>query len=711
MRQFWLALLALSSALAQTSDRPVTFRATTRLVVINVTVTDRNGRPVEDLTKDDFEITEDGKPQKIAVFEFQRLEPPERSEGLVPRLEAPIAAPDSSAESEPGRVRYRDRRLLVLYFDLASMSPQDQIRAREAAERFVREKMSPVDLVSIMVFSGQLQVLQEFTDDRDRLLEVLRALRIGEGSEQAMVGSEATQSSAEESEEEATAAEAFIPDETEFSIFNTDRRLSGLAAAARLLRALPEKKALIYFSSGVTRTGSENESQLRATVNEAVRANVAFYPVDVRGLMAEAPLGGADVSGGRGTGLFSGQLARQRRDRFVAQQETLYALAADTGGKALLDSNDLTMGIVQAQQDISSYYILGYYPDNQAEDGRYRRIRVRVKRSGQYALDYRRGYFAPKSFDRFTEADREQQLEAALLLEDPITDLPIALEVHYFRRARDRYLVPVSLKIPGSELRLARASGAETTRLDFIGQVRDSRGNLVGAVRDHIAVRLRDTLARELPQRHLQYDTVFTLPPGQYRLKFVARENVTGKLGTFETRFRIPDLDDEERYLRISSVVWANQRQPLKDAVGVAERSKRLLSRHPLVMGEQKLVPSITKVFRRDQTLYVYCEVYRPVPSLPADPVPVAANLAFYQEDRKVWESEPVEVRPGEQAGAVLRLQLEAPLSVLPPGRYVCQLNVIDKGQKKFAFSRTPLVVLPERAIRSAASQPTRPGD
>src|SRR5207253_7996027 len=127
------------------------------------------------------------------------------------------------------------------------------------------------------------------------------------------------------------------------------------------LAIYPEKKALVYFSSGISRTGVDNESQVRATVNAAIRANVAFYPVDTRGLVATPPGGDASTASRSGTGIFSGKTQQGQRDKFNTSQETLTTLAGDTGGKALLDSNDLTMGIRQAQKDINTYYILGYY--------------------------------------------------------------------------------------------------------------------------------------------------------------------------------------------------------------------------------------------------------------------------------------------------------------------------------------------------------------
>lgn len=453
----------------------------------------------------------------------------------------------------------------------------------------------------------------------------------------------------------------------------------------------PEKKALIYFSSGVSKTGVDNQSQLQSTVNAAVRANVAFYPIDARGLMATPPGGDASTASPKGTGIFTGKSQRGIRDKINDQQETLYTLAADTGGKAMLDNNDLSVGIAQAQKDINSYYILGYYSTNTAEDGKYRRIRVRVNSQPLAKLDYRPGYYASKLFKNFSASDKEQQLQEALTLGDPVTDLPMALEVDYFRLARDKYFVPISVKIPGSSLSV---SSKDKTDFDFIGQIRDKGGKLIGGVRDGIQVKLTESDASKLGRKQLEYDTGVTLPPGDYILRFLARENQSGKMGTFETAFTVPDLSKDSTTVRVSSVVWSNQREPVGSSVGSAGTSSKLLAMHPLVQDGQKLVPSITRVFRKDQRLYVYFEVYDPAAG--QQPPSVAAELTLFRAKSKVFESEPVRLtQVSTNRSNTMAFRFQLPLSNLQPGQYTCQVNVIDEQARKFAFARSPLVVVP----------------
>lgn len=690
MKLHRIAFLYALAAVAQQPEPAFKFEVTTQLVVVNVQVRDSDGRPVENLGRDAFTVLEDGKPQKLSIFEFQRLE----SAGEMPAA-APAAAPKPGARpeitpSKPGEVRYKDRRLMVLFFDFSSMESAEQLRAQKSALAFIDQKMTPADLVAIMSFSTRLRVVQDFTDDRTRLTEAIKRFRIGETGDLA-----STAATGEDSNGEDTGA-AFTADESEFNVFNTDRKLSALEMATKMLSSLPEKKALVYFSSGVGKTGVENQSQLRATVNAAMRANVSFYPVDARGLVAEAPLGDASTAGSRGSSMYSGAAQQQRREQFSDQQETLVTLAADTGGKALLDNNDLTLGIVQAQKDIASYYILGYYSTNPATDGRYRRIAVRIQSQPRAKLDYRSGYFASKSFRDFSGGDKERQLEEALLLGDPITDLPVALEVDYFRRAADRYIVPLAVKVPGSAIQLARSRDVEKTRLDFIAQVRNSKGAVVAGLRDHIEVKLKGTAAAEWNNRQLQYDSAFTLPPGAYSLKFLVRENETGRMGTFETRFEVPDLALEKSYLRLSSVIWSNQWEPLSAAVGQAGQDRRSLTNHPLVKEGQKLIPSITKVFRKDQKLYVFFETYDTgrIPDTKA--ASLSVSLSIFRQGNKVFESEARRIDANIEArSGALPVDLEVPLEQIGSGEYVCQLNVMDEHGRKFAFRRSPLIVLP----------------
>ncbi|MCX6598218.1 MAG: VWA domain-containing protein [Acidobacteria bacterium] len=686
----------------------VVFKSDVKVVIINVTVTARDGQPLDKLSKDDFVLLEDGKPQQIRSLDFQRLgtDPlPAIGPTFALRQKPAAPRPVTAAQRDELKEQYQDRRLMVMMFDLSSMQPAEQFRAVEAAQKFISTQLSASDVVSVMTFSTSLKTVLDFTADRELLLATIKSIRVGEASEQA--GLAETGADAEDQ------SGAFVADDTEFNIFNTDRKLAALEDAARKLSPYPQKKALVYFSSGVEKTGVDNQSQLRSTVAAAVRANVSFYPIDARGLSAAAPGGDASQAGASGTSLASGRGQRQRSDSFNNQQETLYSLAADTGGKALLDGNDLTVGLREVQKSIDSYYILSYVSLNTADDGRYRKVQVKLapwQAALRAKLDYRQGYFAASTFKTMTGSDKETQLQQALTSETSSTELPLAVEIDYFRLSKTKYFVPVTVRISGAALAFRNKGSKAATELDFIAQFKDSKGRVSSVVRDTIPLKLDQATAGEVARKQIQYDTGFTLTPGKYVLRFIARENGEGKTGTFETSVVIPELA-AEKSLRLSSVVLSNQRQPVKEQLAGATNKKKLVQENPLISADgQKLVPNVTRAFRSGQTLFAYLELYDPTAPEnapgPAGMVGVSASLSLLQDNRKMAESAPARAfRVGTRGENTVPLRLQLPLKDLKPGTYVCQVNVIDELGKKFAFPRTSLMIVADPAP-AIASQP-----
>jgi VWFA-related protein len=689
MRSIALALALAAAASAQvgqntTSKETPAFTSTTQLVVEAVTVKDKDGNPVTGLTAKDFTITEDGVPQEIRLFEFQKLDagavaepwPESQRVAPFPRLARTQIAPEPA-----GDVRYRDRRLLALYFDLSAMPMPDQVRAFNSAKKFLRTQMTADDMVAIMAYTGgSVQVLQDFTADRRQLLAVVETLIVGED--------ENAPSDASDSSRGDTGA-AFGQNDAEFNIFFTDRQLAALQTAASMLGRLNEKKSLVYFASGLRLNGTNNQAQLHATINAAVRAGVSFWPVDARGLIAQAPLGDATRGSPGGLAMYTGAAQNAVTGNLQRSQDTLWTLAADTGGKALLDSNDLAHGIVQAQQATSSYYILGYYTTNQSQDGKFRKIKITLNNNLSAALDYRQGYYGGKTFATSTSADKERQLEDALMLGDPITDLTIAMEIDYFQLNRAEYFVTLAVKIPGRELQLARKRGADRTVIDFLGEIKDDFGSTITNVRDKVDIKLSDTVAAELGRRPIEYDTGFTLLPGKYKIKFLARDAVTGRIGTYEMPFVVPNLNKETQRIPISSVVLSSQRVDMRDALFNAAKT----TPHPLLQDGQKLIPSVTRVFSKGKDMYVYLQAYQPDASTVQ---PLFAFVTFYRGDSKAFETAPLASTdsPSTRLNTV-PMRFSFPLDELAPGEYLCQVTVVDAANRKAAFWRAPVMLVP----------------
>jgi VWFA-related protein len=691
----------------QMSGQNGTFTLTvnSQLVIETVVVKDKKGNFVPGLTAKNFTVTEDGQPQTIRIFEHQALSTATTPLPVTPRDDEQITLYKTLTRTQivpesPGKPQYSDHRLLALYFDMTAMPPDDQQRALAAAEKFVRTQMTAADLVAILRYQGGfVDVVQDFTGDRNRLLSIFETMIVGEG--QGSVESIDDASSAD------TGA-AFGQDDSEFNIFNNDRQLSALQTAAKMLGSLSEKKSLIYFASGMRLHGLDNLAQLHATVDAAVRSGVSFWPVDARGLVAGAPLGDATQGSPGNAGMYSGTAAEAVTNQFQQSQDTMYSLGADTGGKSLFDNNDLTRGIVQAQRAIEDYYIVGYYTTNTAQNGRFRRVKITTDSPLADKLDYRQGYYANKTFNRFTEVDKERQLEDALMLGDPVTDLTIAMEIDYFQLNRAEYYVPIIVKIPGRELALAKKFGAEHTLIDFVCEVKDeTSGMTMSNVRDFVNIRLSDSTAAELAHRPVEYDSGFTLFPGKYTIKFLARDDETGRIGTFQTTFVIPDLNKAAKRLAISSVVLSSQRVNLNDALYNATRGKEQAKdddANPLVQDGQKLIPSVTRVFSRDRQMYVYLQAYQndaaAAPAAPPPPAgtaapPLFAYVTLYHNQKLAFETPPIAVtaQPATRLG-IVPLSFHIGLGTLAPAQYQCQVTVLDPAGQRAAFWQGSILVV-----------------
>jgi VWFA-related protein len=686
------------------TDQSPTYTLTVKsqLVVETVVVKDKQGHFINGLDAKNFTVTEDGVAQTIRFCDHETLPVTGSPLPVMPtddedvriykRLTRTAIAPEGPAQ-ENGSTRYQSRRLLALYFDMTAMEPEDQQRALIAAEKFIRTQMTPADMISIMRFAGgSVDVLQDFTADRNRLLSILQTMIVGEGQGSA--------DSIDDSSSADTGA-AFGQDDSEFNIFNTDRQLSALQTASKMLAGMNEKKALIYFASGLRLNGVDNQAQLHATVDAAVRAGVTFWPVDARGLVASAPLGDATQGSPGNQGMYTGAAAQAVTDNFQQSQDTMYSLAADTGGTALFDNNDLTRGIQQAQRAISDYYIIGYYTTNTAQNGRFRRVKIALTPEREATLDYRQGYYAGKVFASFTEADKERQLEDALMLGDPITELTVAMEVNYFQLNRAEYYVPIVVKIPGRELALAKRLGAEHTLIDFVCEIKDELGGItVSNVRDSVNIKLKDSTAAQLAKQPIEYDAGFTLTPGKYSIKFLARDDETGRIGTYQTSFVIPNLNKETKRVALSTVVLSSQRVDAKDAlynVSSNKETARNDAANPLVEDGRKLIPSVTRVFNTDRELYVYLQAYMNDPEkdsqgavvTKATPTALVAFASFYRDQKKVFETTPIAVTPegGSRLGTA-EIRFAIGLGKLKPGPYECQITVIDPGTQKASFWR-----------------------
>jgi VWFA-related protein len=697
------ALLAINvapSALAQDASQQATqpqyrMHVTSELVLVNVVVRDKKGNLIRGLKKEDFTLTEDNKRQEISTFDYENVDELATAGAAEATVTGAAATGGLLHSSNTVAMDARDRRLMLFFFDFSAMDPEQIERAVDAAKKFILTKMLPADMIALVSLSTNMRVDLDFTADKTKVLTILSAYTSSQG-QGFDAGSEGSAEGAAET------GGSYTPDDTDYNTFTADRKLLALQSLTQTLGKISQKKSIIYFSNGITQSGVDNQSALRAATAAAVKANVSIYPLDVRGLQAFPPGGEAQNASLHGQSAYNGNAVFNDLNGNANSQDTLSTLADDTGGKAFFDNNDFSGVFSQVQKDTSAYYVLGFTSTNPAKDGRYRHLRVQLNRQ-DVKLEFRPGYYAGRDFQHLNHSDREQQLDDELEAQLPQTDVAVYAGAHYFRQDDAHYYLGVSLVIPGSQIPFVQAKDKDNATIDVIGEVLAGGKLPVGHQRDTVKLAVDST--QQVRHKNVQYNTGFLLAPGNYHLKFVVRENQTGRMGSFETDVQIPDL--RKVPLRMSSVVLASQRLP---AVGNKKGP------HPLIQNQTELVPNITHVFTQDQHLYLQYEVYDaahakkgaaaasadtangsanpPEPKAPRDAVRVLTSIEFLQGDAKVYESKQViasEVTAPERKAVIF--QIDLPLQSLKPGFYTCQVNVVDDNAGNFAFPRWPILV------------------
>ena len=745
-----LVLTATSGVWGQSAapQRPL-FRSGQNLILVDVSVRDKKGQPIDGLTAADFEVVENGKSQEIVTFAYEKVAPSNTTivtastlskagegKGAVPvTIGSAKPAAATPATPEPAAAAAAEvkidasatpltsdevagHRVWILLFDTSSMQPEDVQKAADAALKWSTEKMSSSDLVAVAAISSTLQILTDFTNDKARITATLKAFAVTDGTAVADVDA-STMSTDEATSTSTTDVTSVDASTQEMDSFNNDMRLRGLKTICDSLVSIQQHKAILYFSSGMDRSGSDNAIESRAAVNACSRANTSINPIDSRGLQVVVAGGSARQGSRGGVGAFSGRGVAQQFARLASQQETLQSLASDTGGQAFTDSNDFGEAFTAVEKDISSYYILGYSSTNTKQDGSFRKIEVKLKSRIDATLSAREGYYADRDFANTGKGDRENALQEQLLMPIPATDVPLFVTAGYFRLPTadacgnqvdfggrggpgggmgpgggrgggpggpgggrggftpSCYYVPISVAVPGEAVPISSTNEV----MDVRGFIRDERGQTFATIKSTINVppAAKDALAN----KQVLFQTGATLPPGRYTAKVIVRETTTGQMGTFETPVVVPDLS--RATVKMSTVVLSTQ---LLNATG-----RKTLS--PLVRDNIEIVPNLTRVVSQDQKLYIYYEVYDPAVSTTGVAAPqVRTNLAFYRNKTKVYETPIVErtaLDALDRTADIFEFVIDA--GTFKPGVYTCQVNVVDEVAGAVTFQRFQMAV------------------
>ncbi len=321
-------------------------------------------------------------------------------------------------------------------------------------------------------------------------------------------------------------------------------------------------------------------------------------------------------------------------------------------------------------------------------------------------VTFREGYYAPKDFGVYTTEDRERQLDDAMRSQAPLVELPLAVETSWFRLDRNQVFVPISAKLASSALQWAEKSNRREVQFDFIAEIRQAQTNRVaGVLRDTITVRLDTERFQQIQQNALVYQGGIILAPGAYRLKFLVRENESGRIGTFEDDLILPPAAPNR--IQLSSLVLSSQIVPVQKTSEVQTKAfapDARIKESPLEVSGERIIPSVTRVFTNQQTLYILFQAYLPDKS---DLTRLRAGLTFFRDGRHVNQTPLVEPAQVNEAGHTASFRISVPLSAVGAGRYTVQAVVVEAGSELAGFGRGYFALRPATAAAPAPAPPS----
>lgn len=554
-------------------------RIETELVQIDVVVEDEKGQLVRNLKREDFQLTEDGKVQSLSYFSVGTSSRPARwLKGT--RADVP-ASGGTATESVIDTGRY-----LVLAIDDLHLSPGSLLTAKQALQRFIDQQISTSDQTSLITTSGTLGLYQQFTNERDLLRRAVSRLSVRERV--------VTSSSdiPRITPYQAEMIDSNDPDSLELAVQETmaalrvDRRmatgmaqgrarqivaennsvtmatLSTLENVIRGLRNLPGRKVMVLVSDGFLLGGLREgrHYDVRRITDVATRAGVVIYSLDARGLVALP--GELDASQpGAGGLIMPGVRSRLANGGIEAQRDGIYALAADTGGKAIFNNNDINLGLQKVLDDTEVYYLLAFEPTTSYRDGRYRKLEVKLPGYPKYKVRTRKGYFSPddKQLAKIEREQakllemarnspkeavklRDQQLRTGLSALTPVRDIAIGMTAGYLDTRDEGTSIDLSAHIDISGIELRNEGERHRAQLELVSIIFDENGRTVDNRSEKMELNLRNESLAEARRNGLGYRRLLKLKPGFYQARLLLRQEGTLRLGTANTWIEIPDL-------------------------------------------------------------------------------------------------------------------------------------------------------------------------
>jgi VWFA-related protein len=683
-------------------------RVFTELVQTDVMVFDKQGRVVNGLQREDFQLKIDGKPRPIEFFEPVTAGSDEETQLAAARGNQ--ATPNLNRR---GPVPLDRGRYVFFYVDDLHLDVRGLVATKKLVTTFLDNEMGQNDEVAITSASGQIGFLQQLTDNKVVLRAALEKLQSRPYSVRDLDYPAMTEYQALLVENNDLDISSYFIDETirrnpgltrdmaadivrgrarsllQMASHVTLNTLSGLESLIRKANKLPGRKLLFFISDGffLDNRNSDSRERLQRITSAAARTGVVIYSMDARGLVASL----SDVASSDQGYDPSGRLQRASMGELAASQDGMYALAHDTGGRAVFNTNDLKLGLVGALKETSFYYLLAWKPDREAPaTGRFRRIEVKVASRPDLTVRVRRGFFdvepEPSTVKKKesktartpeTPLTGDRELQEALLSPYPERRLPVSLALTYLHTADKGAKLSASMEVPAEFLTFSFEEGQHKAVLDIMGSFYNDRGQRG----DKFSGKINVTTSAEELAKGLDQDVSYTYPillgPGLYQVRVAARDQKSGLTGSKSEWIVIPDLTKGK--LEMSSLILGERFESNIAPVSTGNQDR------PDPVGL-----NISHRFRRDSHLRFILFVYNAVTNIVDKKPDVAVQVQVVRDSQPVITTT---LKKVETDGIVNLTQLpyaaEIPLRELSVGSYRLHVTIIDRISKLSATQQT----------------------
>ncbi|MBY0493992.1 MAG: VWA domain-containing protein [Cyanobacteria bacterium] len=669
------ALLAFQSSVLRGQGQPqppqqppITFRAEVNYVEVDARVLDQQGKFITGLKPEDFQVFEDGKPQKVSAFSLVNIP--------LERVERPLFASKPIEPDVRNNMQAADGRIYVIMLDDLHTSALRSQRVKLAAKQFIERYVGANDLAAVVHTSGRSDVSQEFTTSQSRLLRAVDGFMGRKLNSSTLNRIDDVQRRAGTPMAGDPAADI---DDKERGYQARNTLMSIKSVADYLGNVRGRRKALVLFGEGIdydinqmfSNQITEAQSVIDATrdaIAAATRANVAIYGIDPRGLGAEFQDNAAIQSFPDDTSLGLGQSSIFNEVRL--SQDSLRVLGDETGGFAAVNRNDFSSVFQRIVDDNSSYYVMGYYSTNDRRDGRFRKIEVRVNRPG-LTVRARKGYVAPRG--KAPEAPKSAagtnapspELKAALDSPLPLTGLPLAVTAAVFKGAAPKGAVVISTFVAGSMLPFVESGGMMKNDVEVLGIATDDKGKAFSTERATVNLNMKPDTAKRVTATGFRLIQTLDLNPGRYILRVAVREANTRKAGSVSFDLEVPDFSKPPLSMSDIAVTSAMS--------GVAPTVR---PKDPL----EKMLPGPLTSYREFapiDEIALFTEVYDNVKQ--AHKVEITATVKA-EGGQTVFQTRE-EHDSSELAGSAggYGFQARVPLKTFEPGLYVLRVEAITR--------------------------------